>query len=196
MSINVDARGLACPQPVIATKKALEKMTDGVLTTIVDNFAAKENVMKFASANHCKATWQETDGAYYIAITKGQGEAEPTIPQTAKAADTVYLITQDKLGHGSNELGGILIKSFFFALVEKEPLPQTLLFINSGVFLTTEGSPVAEHLLELDKKGVQILSCGTCLDYYERKDKLLAGGISNMYEIVEKLSSAAKTIIL
>jgi selenium metabolism protein YedF len=195
MSIKVDARGLACPQPVIATKKALEKITDGTITTIVDNFAAKENVIKFAAANHCEVTHQEIDGIYYIKISKGQGQIEPAAAQGVKD-DTIYLITQKTLGHGSSELGGVLIKSFFFALLEKEPLPQTLLFVNSGVHLTTENSPVIEHLTALQEQGVQILSCGTCLDYYELKDKLLVGGITNMYTIIEEMSAAAKVITL
>lgn len=195
MSIKVDARGLACPQPVIATKKALEKITDGTITTIVDNFAAKENVIKFAAANHCEVTYQEKAGIYYIKISKGQGRLEPAVTQADKE-DTVYLITQKTLGHGSSELGGVLIKSFFFALLEKEPLPRTLLFVNSGVHLTTENSPVIEYLTALQEQGVQILSCGTCLDYYELKDKLLVGGITNMYTIIEEMSAAAKVTTL
>lgn len=194
MSVNIDARGLACPQPVIETKKALGKITDGTIITIVDNFAAKENVMKFAAANHCKTSFEETDGIYYITIAKGQGGNLPASPELT--GDTVFLITQNALGHGSNELGGVLIKSFFYALLEKEPLPRTILFINSGVYLTTKNSPVIDHLTALEEKGVQLLSCGTCLDYYGLKDQLLLGGITNMYTIIEEMSQAAKAITL
>jgi selenium metabolism protein YedF len=195
MSINVDARGLACPHPVIATKKALEGIVDGIVTTVVDNVAAKENVVKFATANQCGVTMEEKDGAYYIKIIKGQGKVEDTafqIPQD----ESVYLITHKTLGHGSSELGEILIKSFFFALLEKEPLPHTIMFINGGVYLTTVNSPVLEHVTALSAKGVHILSCGMCLDYYELKDKLVVGGITNMYSIVEELSSAGKVVTL
>jgi selenium metabolism protein YedF len=195
MSINIDARGLACPRPVISTKKALEEMVDGVVTIVVDNLAAKENVSKFAAANHCEVTVEEKDGIYSIRVIKGQGKLEDIVPQKAES-DIVYLITQRTMGHGSNELGEVLIKSFFFALLEKEPLPRTIMFINGGVHLTIDTSPVLDHITALSAKGVQILSCGTCLDYYELKDKLAIGGITNMYTIIEELSSTAKTITL
>ncbi|MBP2654617.1 MAG: selenium metabolism protein YedF [Firmicutes bacterium] len=195
MSIKIDARGMACPQPVIAVKKALEKVIDGVIAIQVDNFAAKENVLKFAAANQCAAEFQEQDGIYSITIHKGQGVEKAQTIETV-TENTVFLITHDTLGHGSKELGTVLIKSFFYALLEKEPLPRLLLFMNSGVYLTSENSPVTEHLQELAQRGVQILSCGTCLDYYELKDKLAVGGITNMYTIVEEMSAANKAITL
>jgi selenium metabolism protein YedF len=196
MSINLDARGLACPRPVIATKKALEGIEDGVVMILVDNMAAKENVAKFAIANQCEVVVDEKDGVYSIKIIKGQGKGEEKLPQTPSQDDSVFLITQKTLGHGSSELGEVLIKSFFYALLEKEPLPRTIMFINGGVYLTTENSPVLEHIVSLSAKGVQILSCGTCLDYYELKDKLAVGGITNMYSIIEEFSAAAKAITL
>ncbi|MBP2645677.1 MAG: selenium metabolism protein YedF [Firmicutes bacterium] len=195
MSIKIDARGLACPQPVIAVKKALEKITDGVITIQVDNFAAKENVLKFAAANQCAADFQKQGGIYSITIHKGQGIEKDQTTETA-TENTVFLITNNTLGHGSEELGAVLIKSFFYALLEKEPLPRLLLFMNSGVYLTSENSPVGEHLQELEQRGVQIFSCGTCLDYFELKDKLVIGGITNMYTIVEEMSAANKVITL
>ena len=197
MSINVDARGLACPQPLIATKKALESITDGVVTTIVDNAVAKENVIKFATSHQCGVSVEEQGGHFHIKITKGIGT--PTNQPTEgrlDSASVVYLITQDTMGHGSQELGAVLIKGFFHALVEKEPLPKAVMFINGGVHLTVEKSPVLEQLLALAAKGVQILSCGTCLDYYQRKDKLAVGSITNMYTILEELSGGAKAITL
>jgi selenium metabolism protein YedF len=195
MSIKIDARGMACPQPVIAVKKALEKMTDSVITIEVDNFAAKENVLKFAAAKQCTADFQEQGGIYSITIHTGEGVEEA---QTSEASteNTVFLITNKTLGQGSQELGTVLIKSFFYAMLEKEPLPRLLMFMNSGVYLTCQGSPVAEHLQALLERGVQILSCGTCLDYYELKDKLAVGGITNMYTIVEEMSAANKAITL
>lgn len=195
MSIQIDARGLVCPQPVIATKKALEGITDDTIITVVDNYAAKENVLKFASANRCEANWEEKNGDYYITIIKGKGAAAETILPETKGK-LVYLIKQNTLGQGSAELGDILVKSFFYALLEKEPLPKTIFFINNAIFLTTEASPVIEYLIELEKRGVQLLSCGTCLDYYDRKEQLLVGGITNMYAIVEELSDAGKAITL
>jgi len=197
MSINVDARGMACPQPVLAAKKALDSIADGVVTVIVDNKVAKENVLKFAAANNCGAVVSETDGHFRLTITKGSGAAgEQPLPQSPAHPAVVYLITKNTLGHGNDELGAVLMKSFLYTLVETEPKPQALLFINSGVLLTTEGSPVLGHLQTLAGQDVQLLSCGTCLDYYQLKDKLAAGTVTNMYTIVEALSGAGKAITL
>lgn len=196
MSINVDARGLACPQPVIATKKALESITDGIVTVIVDNAAAKENVTKFAAANNCGSSVEEQGGHYYLTITKGAGEISDRPVSPAAGNSLVYLITQETLGHGSSELGTVLIKSFFYTLREKEPLPKTVMFLNSGVKLAVENSPVLEHLQALAGSGVQVLSCGTCLDYYGLKEKLAVGAVTNMYAIVDELSGADRAITL
>jgi len=197
MSIEVDARGLACPQPVIATKKALDELPDGVITTIVDNTIAKENVLKFAVANNCGASVEEKNGQYYIKITKSaasNGSAERS--ETAPAGQAVYLITKNTLGHGNEELGGVLMKSFLHTLLEIKPLPRALLFINSGVYLTTDNSPVLDHLKSLAGQGVQILSCGTCLDYFSLKNHLAVGEITNMYTILAELNGAATAITL
>lgn len=190
MSVNVDARGLACPQPVIATKKALDSIENGVVTTIVDNQVAKENVIKFATANNCGVHVEEQNGHYYIKITKGNQPPAVQLPTQPQAAgDTVFLLTQETLGHGSNELGAVLMKSFFFTLVEKDPAPRAVMLINSAVKLAAVGSPVLEHMQKLSAKGVAILACGTCLDYYGLKDKLAVGSVTNMYTIVEELSA-------
>lgn len=198
MSIDVDARGLSCPQPVIATKKALDTISAGIVTTIVDNMVAKENVVKFATANNCGVSVTEQDGHYYIKITKGVGDSVTTTGQMlpAEGGKLVYLISQDTLGHGNPELGLVLMKSFMYALLEREPHPQSILFINSGVKLTVEDSPVLDHLRQIADKGVQILSCGTCLDFYQLKDKLAVGSVTNMFTIVDELSAASRAVTL
>ena len=100
------------------------------------------------------------------------------------------------MGKGSEELGKILMKSFVYTLTEATPYPSTLVFFNSGVYLTCEGSEVLEDLRKLEAEGVEIISCGTCLDYYEIKDKLKVGEISNMYTIYEKLKNPTNTITI
>lgn len=192
MSTNVDARGLACPQPVIDTKKALESIDSGVVSVIVDNVAAKENVTKLARASQCGVAIEEKDGCFYLTITK---EGTVLAPEAAALARPVYLITQNTLGHGSEELGGVLIKSFFFTLQAGTEMPAAVMFINSGVKLAIAGSPVIEHLKTLSSKGVTIMSCGTCLDYYGLKEQLAVGEVSNMYTILEQLN-AGKAITL
>lgn len=190
MSTEIDARGLSCPQPVIATKKALEAIEEGVVTTIVDNAAAKENVTKFATASGCGVCCEQAGGDYYVRITKG---APLTVgfnePVSRPASDLVYLITKDTLGHGSEELGAILMKAFFTTMLETEPQPKAVIFLNGGVKLAVEGSPVLGQLTALAGKGVQIAACGTCLDYFGLKEKLAVGEVSNMYAIVSTLSA-------
>ncbi len=197
MSTEIDARGLACPQPVIATKKALDAIVAGVVTVIVDNPVAKENVMKFAAANGCGVSVEEAGGHYRIRITKDApagADAASAGGADAPAAgrpagNTVYLITRDTFGHGSADLGAILMKSFLYTLTESEPLPSALLFVNGGIRLTVAGSPVLDHLAALNARGVKVLSCGTCLDFFGLKSKLAVGGVTNMYTIVAELAA-------
>ncbi len=195
----VDCRGLACPGPVINTKKAVEETASGRVIIIVDNEVAKTNVVKFAAANALGAAVENKDGHYYITIVKGTGQQAPAaasqVPANPEVSGQVYLIAQDTLGHGSPELGAVLMKAFMTTLLEVKPEPVALLFINGGVKLTVQGSPVLEQLRGLAGRGVSILSCGTCLDYYERKADLAVGEITNMYTILETISTT-RTVTL
>ncbi|MEG6584398.1 sulfurtransferase-like selenium metabolism protein YedF [Dendrosporobacter sp. 1207_IL3150] len=196
MSINIDARGLACPQPVIAAKKALDSVSDGQVIVIVDNLVAKENVQKLALANKCEVNIDQQGEHYYISIAKGNASDVPAPLNKEKLTETVYLFTKNTLGQGKDELGAVLIKAFMYTLIERKPYPKTIMFINSAVLLTVSDSPVIEHLMQLEKAGVEILSCGTCLDYYQLKDKLSVGSVTNMYTILDELSAASKAITL
>lgn len=195
---QLDCRGLACPLPVIETKKALASLTREALTILVDNQVAKENVVKFATAQQCGVSVESQAGNFSIRITKPGMPTTliaPVAPVALSAGDSmVWLITQDSFGHGSKELGSVLMKSFFYTLTERE-LPSKVLFVNSGVFLTLQDSPVLAHIETLAKRGVEVLSCGTCLDYYGIKERLAVGGITNMYTIVEALA-AGRTVAL
>jgi len=199
MSTDIDARGMNCPQPVIATKKALEGIVSGIVTIVVDNGIAKENVTKFATAHGCGVSITPQGSDFLLKITKGEAASVPeqtALKQTVALGDTVYIITQDTLGHGNSELGAVLMKGFIYAILESQPAPKAMLFMNSGVLLTIENSPVLPHLAQLVQGGVEILSCGTCLDYFNVKDKLAVGGITNMYTIVETMSASPKVITL
>ena len=194
----IDCRGMACPGPVITTKKAIEDTSAGRITVIVDNEVAKTNVTKFAAANGLGAAVEAKDGHYYISIIKGTGlltEVGKNQAATCDAGRQVYLITQDTLGHGSPELGAVLIKAFMTTLLEIKPQPAAILMLNGGVKLTVQGSPVLDQLTTLASRGVTILSCGTCLDYYELKTKLAVGETTNMYTIVETITNN-KTVTL
>ncbi|ATW24312.1 sulfurtransferase-like selenium metabolism protein YedF [Candidatus Formimonas warabiya] len=193
MTITVDARGLNCPTPVIKTKTAMEGAPGENIITIVNNEAAKENVRRLAENSGYQVAIHDKDGDYYLEISPCScGDVKPA-PENDAGNYVIYVPT-DKMGQGSDELGRILIKGYFYALTEAKPYPKAILFLNSGVNLTTEGSVVLEHLKTLEAGGVEILSCGTCLDFFALKDKLSVGSVTNMYSIVEKMNQATKVI--
>jgi selenium metabolism protein YedF len=196
-STNIDCRGLACPQPVIKVKKALDAMTEGTLTAIVDNDTARENVSTFARNAGFAAEVKNEGGHYRITIVKGKpspGEEPPAAPPKKGEAPLIYFITSNVLGQGSPDLGQVLIKSLLVTLKEMSPPPRVLLFLNTGVMLACEGSPVLEQLQSLSAGGTVVISCGTCLDYYKIKEKLMVGRVGNMLEINGYLAGDAKVI--
>lgn len=195
MRKEIDARGEVCPKPVIMTKKELDNGESNLVTTIVDNEVAKDNVSKLAASyGYSFIIDKGKENEYYIHITKGEGEHEVNtcIPDTFK--DLTIGIGSDKMGSGGEELGNILMKSFIYTVKETTPWPATIVLYNSGVYLTCEGSEVLDDLEEMANEGVEIISCGTCLDYYNIKDKLKVGDIGNMYSIYEKMKNANNTI--
>lgn len=203
---ELDCTGKNCPVPLIETKKMLESMKEGILRTTVDNETAKENISKFAKSMHYAYSITKNQGNYVVEITKG-GAGKTVGSETAESnvgEDTerrtvlitdgpVVMISKDYMGEGSEELGRILIKGYVYALTEVEPLPKALLFVNGGVHLTCEGSEALENLRALEKKGVEIMSCGTCLDFFRLKNQLAVGGVGNMYAIVERMNKAANS---
>ncbi|MBN2077017.1 MAG: sulfurtransferase-like selenium metabolism protein YedF [Dehalococcoidales bacterium] len=190
MTIEIDARGLACPLPVVKTKKALEEIAEGDITVVIERPEGSQNVQRFADSQNCSYKVEERDGLYYIHIHKGKTETR----ELAKNSSNVVLITTDRLGTGSEELGKILMKAFLNTLWDASPRPEKILFMNDGVRLTIEGSDVLDTLHLLENEGVEIYSCGTCLAYYELTDKLDVGQVTNMYETVDSLLSSDKVI--
>lgn len=199
MKMEVDGRGELCPKPVIMTKKELDKIEEGVIITIVDNEIAKVNVSKLASSlGHEYKVDKKSDEEYYIEITKAK-PVERVIEKKVDIddfKDMTIVFASDTMGEGSDELGKILIKSLVYTIMETSPLPETLIFYNGGVNLTCEGSEVLEDLKTLEEKGVEIISCGTCLDFLNIADKLQVGEVSNMYTIYEKLKNPMNTVTI
>lgn len=189
----LDCKGLKCPQPVINTKKYFDSIEQGQTTVIVDNEIAKNNISKFAESNGLNSKVEEKDGLFYINIVK---ESCGCKPMEFKEKNLTIVISNDKLGLGDDTLGTALMKSYMYALTESDNLPCDLLFLNAGVKLAVEGSDCLDSIKTLKEKGVNILSCGTCLDFYGLKEKLAVGEITNMYTIVEKMNSADNTIKL
>ena len=202
MSINInkselDCRGLACPQPVILTKKALDELP-AELTVVVDNLAAKENVAKFALSNGYGVSIEQVESVYRLRLVAGTGVVS-AISQPGPVSMTgaaVFLLTRNTLGSGSDELGAILMKSFFVSLLELSAQPRAIMLLNSGVYLAVEGSPVLVALQELSQRGVVVMVCGTCLDYFSLKDKLAVGSVTNMYSILTELAGAGRAITI
>ena len=108
-----------------------------------------------------------------------------------KRDNTVVVISSDRMGEGNDELGKVLIKGFIYAITQLETLPKTVIFYNGGATIPVEGSVSLEDLKNLEAQGVEIITCGTCLDYYNLKEKLAVGSVTNMYTIVEKMSKAS-----
>jgi selenium metabolism protein YedF len=191
MKKAIDARGLACPEPVMLAKRAIED--GGECIIVVDNEAARDNVCRMSKSKGCTETVQESDGIFSIHITGGSGpeKSKATAPSTGP---TVVVFPSDRMGRGDDELGTVLIKGFFHALGEVSPKPDILIFFNAGVKLTVQGSEVLDDLHSLEEQGANILVCGTCLDFYGLKEEIRAGMVSNMYDIAETMLSAGKVI--
>lgn len=207
--MTVDAMGDACPIPVIKTKKALAELNgNGELEVFVDNEIAVQNVSKMAAnAGGDVASEQISEGKYRVAIrlagdgTTGERDTEEKAEekQAEKTAGkekkhTIVVVSSDRMGSGNDELGKVLIKGFIFAVTQLDELPEQMLFYNGGAVLTCEGADTLEDLKNLEAQGVEILTCGTCLDYYGLKEKLQVGSVTNMYAIVEAMNRADKII--
>lgn len=195
----VDCRGLACPRPVLETRSALQNAGQSTVEIIVDNAVARENVSMFLNNAGEKYTCEEKDGLYYITVTRNSQPTAPTPQEKSAAAGgdgPAYLITTSMLGQGAPDLGQTLMKSLLVTLAESDPAPRALLFLNSGVFLTCQGSPVLEQLEKIQQKGTTIVSCGTCLDYYKLREKLTVGQVGNMLLINQLLTAAGQAITI
>lgn len=198
MTETVDARGLPCPQPVILTRKALQTC-DGVMT-IVDNETAQQNVTRMAQRAGCTVQVEQRQDGICLLIQKDgeRAKAEPALATGQPVAGPLVLfVSSEFMGRGEDdELGHVLMRAFFHTLGEVEPLPDRIIFVNSGVKLAVEGSAVLEDLQALAARGIDILACGTCLGQYGLKEQLAVGVVSNMYDIAEALLQAAKTVNL
>lgn len=196
---EVDARGLECPKPVLMTKETIEKDSPDNLTVLVSNETAIGNVTRFAENSGYSVSTTKQEDYFILHLSKtGSQEQSQTAMQSGSMntanENLVFFITSNEFGQGQQELGELLMKSFINTINEANMLPNTIIFVNSGIFLTTEGSPVLPALQEIERKGVQIINCGTCLDFYKRKESLKVGIISNMYTITETLMKSTRVI--
>ena len=202
METNIDCRGLACPLPVVNAKKASEELRSGdVLTVLVDNEIAVQNLSRFAEHKGFGVCAEKKGDKEYAVIMTISGAAaeEPREEEIPCAVESrrkgmLVVLSANTMGSGDPKLGTSLMKAFVFALTKQDQLPDTILCYNTGASLTCEGADTLEDLKLLESEGVTILTCGTCLDFYGLKEKLAVGGVTNMYDIGERMENAARII--
>ena len=199
MEKMVDARGMACPLPVVNAKKAAEGMQPGdILTVRVDNEIAVQNLQRFAEHMGFSASGEKRgEGEYAVTMhIGGESRSEPEIAcaMDARKKGMLVVLSANTMGTGEEKLGKALMKAFVFALTKQDVLPEAILCYNSGAYLTCQGADTLEDLKLLESEGVTILTCGTCLDFYGLKEKLAVGGVTNMYDIVERMEAAATIV--
>ena len=198
----IDCKGMNCPLPVVNAKKAAEELqTDDVLTVLVDNEIAVQNLTRFAEHKGFNASAEKkADKEYAVIMTifgaaaEETGDEEIVCTMDSRRKGMLVVLSGNVMGTGDPKLGTSLMKAFVFALTKQDQLPDTILCYNTGAYLTCEGADTLEDLKLLESEGVTVLTCGTCLDFYGLKEKLAVGGVTNMYDIVERMENAAQII--
>ena len=201
-NVQVDAMGDACPIPVVKTLKALRELGGaGTIVTLVDNEVALENLTRMGHEKGCEVSSEQLgEKRYRVTLTVPEGvevadgEPEDATCYVPAKRNLVIQLSSDAMGAGSDELGRNLMKAFVYAVTQQDELPRTMLFYNGGARLTCEGSPCLDDLKALAEQGVEILTCGTCLNHYGIADKLAVGDVTNMYVICQKLEQASHVV--
>ena len=199
---TLDCRGLACPQPVMRTRDALEQGRPQELIVLVDNAAASENVSRFLRRSGFEVSVSQPESALWEVhglSSATQVEAPEQAPATAPTADTesrktLVLITTDTLGRGDDELGARLMENFLASLPELGASLWRIVLLNGGVKLAATEGKCLDTLKQLESNGVSILVCGTCLNFYGLTEQLAVGGVTNMYVIAEKMLTAGNVV--
>ena len=203
-TLTIDARGMACPQPVLETKKVLDQALSSHFKVLVDNDAARENVSRFATSRGCQVSVHTQASGYHELTVTGEGtppapgtpEEIPScaLPETAASQKFVVYIGTNCVGRGDDELGVKLMRGFLRTWIDATNLPWRMIFMNSGVKLTSVDEEAVDAVSMLAQKGVEILSCGTCLQHFGLENELKVGKVTNMYEAIETLNEATKVI--
>jgi selenium metabolism protein YedF len=200
MHTVLDCRGLACPQPVIRAKEALDSLEQGSVEVLVDNEAAQNNLERFGKSQGCGVEIQAAGNTRHITLSKGshQGPSKELTPEDYRCdlpgAGLVVVVPADTMGRGNDALGGVLMRAYIKTIKSLSPLPTKIFFYNAGVKLTATESDLIAPLKELAGLGVGIYSCGTCLDFLNLKDSLLVGQVTNMFEIMDAMAQASKVV--
>ncbi len=200
-NLIVNAMGDQCPVPVVKTMKAIAAMTEpGTLEIHVDYEVPVQNLTRFAADRGLSVASEKMEENHYVvkmivndpaAVSQKSGDPA-CIPDLR--GDTVIAIASECMGSGDDKLGATLMKGFLYAVSQQEELPRAILFYNSGAKLTAEGAVTIEDLKSMEAQGVEILTCGTCANFFGLEGKQAVGTVTNMYVIVEKLTQADKVI--
>jgi selenium metabolism protein YedF len=199
----VDTKGQICPAPLIAAKKALKETGEGEsFIVLTDNLTSLDNLSRFLKDNGAGFKVSESGGVWTMIITKTSSEVVHSDTEEYcnseishfKKGNFIIAVSSDKMGEGDEELGHLLMTNFIKALKDLDELPQKMVFYNYGVKLAVASSPAVEHLRDLEKMGVELMLCGTCVNHYSIESALGAGAVSNMYSIAEAMTAADKVV--
>jgi selenium metabolism protein YedF len=193
---TIDCRGQQCPQPVIRTRQALLAEPGARLLVLVDDAACRDNVSRLATTLGCNIKVEQAGNDIRLTLSPGEQPVKQPTEKSAATGPTVLFFASDQMGNGDPKLGQILLKNFIFTLLEGDITPDAIYCVNGGVKLTVGGSDVIEPLTELANRGVDIASCGLCLEYFDLKESLVVGRISNMLELVNALQQAGRVVRL
>ncbi|MFO7812167.1 MAG: sulfurtransferase-like selenium metabolism protein YedF [Pelovirga sp.] len=194
--LELDYRGHACPYPVVETRKQILANSADKLTVLVDDDVCRDNVTRLAEKMGYQSTAVAIHNGYRMELTPPSEPAEAISPAPQKAVTgaTVIYCGSDRMGSGDDDFGRVLLKNFLMTQLEIDPLPSAILFVNSAVHLVCSGSELLDTLQALKTAGVDIASCGLCLDFYNRKDQLKVGRITNMLDIVDIQHQAGRVL--
>lgn len=193
--IKLDYSQHQCPYPVVETRKQILANPGQLLEVLVGDKAGRDNVSRLAAKMGYQASATPNGSGFRLTLTPATEQEQPEIVTTAvSSGKTVIYCGSDRMGDGDDEFGRVLLRNFLTTLLEMDPLPDIILFVNSGIDLTTEGSAVIEALKKLESLGVDIASCGLCLDFYQKKEQLQVGRVTNMYEMVDVQCHAARVV--
>lgn len=200
----VDTKGHKCPVPLIMVKKALKEISAGEnLIVITDNETSLSNLKRFLSDTGAEFTVKAENDIHAITVTGGDEDIDATVPEeycevipgtSVAGEDYLIVFSSQKMGDGPDDLGLVLIRSFLVSILETGHLPRSVLFYNSGVKLATGDSFVIEQLRELEKRGVKLLLCSSCINFYNIGRKITIGRVSNMYDMTQEMISSSKII--
>ncbi len=199
---TLDCKGLNCPKPVLETKAYLEEHVGEPFSVIVDNEASRENVLRFGRSQGCVVSVETAAGGSFVisihpgdvTAAKGNFRAEDYDCAISASSNLVYIISSDSMGRGSDELGWGLLQTYISVIEKVDPLPSHIILYNGGVKLAATDNKGLEALQDLEKKGVIVWSCGTCLEFFHLEEECKVGTITNMYDIMNTMATAGKVV--